>query len=285
MLRRCCADATCLRILEVFIMVRTLNLRGLLVAAAVSAAFPLACSSSSTTTPPKGDGGGTSTSGGSKGSHSGGSNSSAASKSKGSSEASKASSSSKSPKDSGIEDAPKAHTDASGAGCGDTATLYTRLGGHAGIHSAVVAIVGKELMNADIASYFFFQTTGAAPTDGHPSPAQIEECFTYFVGSALGGAGESYPVKLSADAGGYQCRDLKLAHKALQINANTFATFLQIAGNELIALGVCTADLNTLAGALEGTAVDVVTVPGDAAVAPFPPNKVDAALHIAPDAG
>src|ERR1700679_133812 len=51
------------------------------------------------------------------------------------------------------------------AGDAGPSTLYSRLGGHAGIRGAVNAIVGQELENADINSYFFFQA--GAPGNGH----------------------------------------------------------------------------------------------------------------------
>ena len=62
-------------------------------------------------------------------------------------------------------------------------TIYTRLGGHAGIRGAVNAIVAAELADPDIVTYFFFQTTPPAP--GHPTADQIEECFTDIVGAAV----------------------------------------------------------------------------------------------------
>jgi hypothetical protein len=138
-----------------------------------------------------------------------------------------------------------------------TTTLYQRLGGHTGIRSAVNAIVAQELMNPDIASYFFFQS--GAPANGHPTEDQVEECFTDFVAHAAGGT-ESYPMTITSDAGVmYTCRDLTTIHTPLLISGGTFDEFVLIAGMELTTLNVAAADIMTLAGALNGTKTAVVT--------------------------
>jgi hypothetical protein len=143
-------------------------------------------------------------------------------------------------------------------GSSDTggSTLYGRLGGHAGIRGAVNAIVGAELQNADIASYFFFQA--GAPGNGHPTPDQIEECFTDFVGSAAGGP-ETYPTTITGDAGSYTCRSMTDIHAPLLISGGTFDTFVMIAGTTLTSAGVSSADVSTLAGALNSTKSQIVT--------------------------
>src|SRR5580698_3684066 len=64
-----------------------------------------------------------------------------------------------------------------------TSTLYARLGGHAGIRKAVDAIVGAELMDTRIASFFFNQVASPVPA-GHPTVDQLSECFTDLLGSA-----------------------------------------------------------------------------------------------------
>ena len=51
----------------------------------------------------------------------------------------------------------------SGVACNPGATLYDRLGGYTGIHAALVAIVGQELANPEIASYFFNQMASPVP--------------------------------------------------------------------------------------------------------------------------
>lgn len=149
-----------------------------------------------------------------------------------------------------------------------TTTLYERLGGHAGIRTAVNAIVGQELMNADIASYFFFQA--GAPGNGHPTADQIEECFTDLVGNAAGGP-ELYPTTITTDAGMYTCRSMTAIHAPLLISGGTFDEFVMIAGATLSGAGVSSADVTTLAAALNSTKSVIVTASlADAGLEPFP---------------
>jgi hypothetical protein len=170
-------------------------------------------------------------------------------------------------------------TDASGeASACSEGSIYTRLGGHAGIRGAVNAIVAAELADPDIVTYFFFQTT--PPTPGHPTADQIEQCFTDLVAFAVGGPGESYPPDggVTDDAGTFQCNpSMQSIHAPLLISGGTFDKFITIAGGVLTTAGVCPADIATLAGALEDTKTEVVTpslidagyqaFPGDAAAA------------------
>jgi hypothetical protein len=152
-------------------------------------------------------------------------------------------------------------------------TIYSRLGGHAGIRAAVNAIVAMELADPDISTYFFNQVASPIPA-GHPNADQIEQCFADLVGAAVGGAGESYPPSggVSDDAGTFMCRaDMMAIHAPLRISGGTFDKFIAIAGAELTALGVCPADINTLAGALVGEKSAVVTPSlADAGDQPFP---------------
>src|SRR5207237_7957991 len=75
------------------------------------------------------------------------------------------------------------------ATCSDAGTLYTRLGGHAGIRGAVDAVVKAELMDPNEVTYFFWQIH---PTAGHPSADQVSECFTDLLAGVAGGP-EKYP--------------------------------------------------------------------------------------------
>jgi hypothetical protein len=153
-------------------------------------------------------------------------------------------------------------TDASGeASACSEGTIYTRLGGHAGIRGAVNAIVAAELADPDIVTYFFFQTTTPMPA-GHPTADQIEECFADFVGAAVGGPGESYPPEggVSDEAGTFQCNpSMQAIHAPLLISGGTFDKFITIAGGVLTTAGVCPDDITTLAGALEGTKTEIVS--------------------------
>jgi hypothetical protein len=216
------------------------------------ASVAAACSSSSSPSNP-GSGGvdsGGSSSGGSSSGSSGGSTSSS-----GSSSGSGSSS-------SGVVG------DAGDAGGDAGSTLYSRLGGHAGIRGAVDAIVAAELADADIKTYFFNQVATPVPA-GHPTADQIEECFTDLLGMNAGGP-EVYPTTVvtltdaGADAGSFLCRDLGTIHAPLKISGGTFDKFVMIAGGVLTsAMGMApytytTADITTVAGVLTGTRSAIV---------------------------
>jgi hypothetical protein len=164
-------------------------------------------------------------------------------------------------------------------------TLYERLGKHSGIRAAVDAIVAQELMNTDIASYFFFQA--GAPGNGHPTAAEIEECFTDLVADAVGGP-ETYPATVetvdgevvtvgngeAADGGTYTCRgDMTTIHAPLLISGGTFDKFIIIASAELTTLGVASADVATIAADLESFKMVIVSPAyAGAGLQPFPGN-------------
>ncbi|HEX4449067.1 MAG TPA: hypothetical protein VH044_20140 [Polyangiaceae bacterium] len=159
----------------------------------------------------------------------------------------------------------------SGVACAAGATLYERLGGYTGIHSALAAIVGNELRNADIASYFFNQVAAPVPA-GHPSAGEIEDCFSVLLASIAGGP-YSYPPDggvAAPDGGSFACRDMATIHQPLLISGGTFDEFVSIAATTL-APTVCTADLTTIGGALNGTKPAVVkSTLADAGLQPFP---------------
>ncbi len=140
---------------------------------------------------------------------------------------------------------------------GSTSLLYTRLGGHAGIRSAVDAIVRAELGDPKIASFFFNQVASPVPA-GHPTVDQLSECFTDLLGSAAGGP-EQYPMPVTDEAGVFLCRDLVAIHQPLGISGGTFDTFVMIAATELQALGVAATDIATIGTVLEGTKTEVVS--------------------------
>ncbi len=154
------------------------------------------------------------------------------------------------------------------AGAADAGSLYSRLGGHAGIRMAVDAVIAKETANQDIASYFFFQ--GGAPGNGHPTPDQIAECFTDLVGSVSGGT-ETYPATVTDDAGSFTCRAMTTIHAPLLISGGTFDEFIMIAAAELALLNVSSADIGTLGTVLVGTKPQIVTASlADAGLEPYP---------------
>ncbi len=151
----------------------------------------------------------------------------------------------------------------SAGGAGDASdSLYTRLGGHAGIRGAVEAIVGAELKDPEIASFFAFQTA-ATPTAGHPTADQLEECFTIQLSAAAGGP-ETYPATLGADKGSYACRASMVAiHQGFHISGAQFDKFIMIAGTTLSGAGVSAADITTIASVLNSTKAAIVDPAAD----------------------
>ncbi len=138
----------------------------------------------------------------------------------------------------------------------EAGTLYLRLGQHTGIRAAIDAIVGQELTDPQIASYFFNQVASPVPT-GHPTVDQLEECFTSLLGNAAGGP-EDYPLAVVDDAGSFTCRDMTAIHAPLHISGGTFDAFVMIAAMELSSLGVSPADVNTVGTVLNGTKPAIV---------------------------
>jgi hypothetical protein len=238
----------------------------------LAGAAAAACSSGNTTPAAAPEDAGTVTSSGSSGSSGG---STGSSRSSGSSNGSGSGSSNGSRSGSG--------SSSGGAGAADAgSTLYTRLGGHAGIRTAIDAIVAAELMDPDMKTYFFNQVTTPVP-DGHPTADQIEECLTDQLGSAAKGP-ESFPTTVvtrddaGADAGSFACRDdMTTIHAPLLISGGTFDKFIMIAGGVLVsAMGTgsytyTTDDIATVAGVLTGPKAAIVDPAlEDAGLQPFP---------------
>ncbi len=129
-------------------------------------------------------------------------------------------------------------------------TLYQRLGGHDGIHTAIGAIVKAELMDPDIASFFFNQVANPVPA-GHPTADQIEECLTNQLGNAAGGP-EQYPAMVTTSSGSFMCRDMTTVHQPFHISGGTFDKFIMIAAGVLQGAGVSSADIMTIGMVLTG---------------------------------
>jgi hypothetical protein len=142
-------------------------------------------------------------------------------------------------------------------------SLYKRLGGHKGIRSAVDQVVAAELGDPIIAPFFSAQVATTTPA-GHPNADQVEECLTYQLANAAGGA-ETYPVKLDATHGSWQCRDMATTHRTLGISSSVFDRFVMIAANKLTSLGVTPADVATIGTVLNGTKPEIVTSDAGAA--------------------
>jgi hypothetical protein len=143
---------------------------------------------------------------------------------------------------------------------------------HGGIRSAIDAIVGAELADPDIKTYFFNQVQSPVPV-GHPNASQIEECFTDLLGSIAGGP-EVYPPEggVTDDAGAtFMCRDMTTIHAPLLISGGTFDKFVTIAAGVLQSLGVSSCDIATVGAALVGTKPAIVSASlADAGSQPFP---------------
>jgi len=127
-------------------------------------------------------------------------------------------------------------------------SLYERLGKKEGIAKAITAVVDAELKDTEMASYFFFQVQTPIPA-GHPSRAQIEECFVLQLSEAAGGPEKYAGSKVS---GGFACRDMTTAHKDLGIPEGVFDRFITIAAGVLKGAGVAEADIKVIGGVLNG---------------------------------
>jgi hypothetical protein len=139
-------------------------------------------------------------------------------------------------------------------GAGGSGSLYDRLGGTVGITGAVDAIVGAEVEDADIASYF----SQSSNPDYSPTVADIKACLVLQLVAVSGGPA-SYPAKTST---GYQCRDMGTAHADLGINSGTFDKFVSIAA-ATIKDAVSADDLVVIGGVLTGTKTSIVTAHPD----------------------
>ncbi len=139
-----------------------------------------------------------------------------------------------------------------------TTTLYDRLGKRDGIAKAVKDVVEGpmgEAADPQILSYFGIRT---GHQGGDPTLGVVEDCFTQFVAKAAGGP-EAYPFTSTAmGSNGFVCRDMANSHTGLGITSAAFQKFVSIAAAKLSAAGVSMADLQTLGGALLGTASDIV---------------------------
>jgi hypothetical protein len=145
-----------------------------------------------------------------------------------------------------------------GAG-GESGTIYDRLGGDAGIKLAVAAIVGAEVTDTDIASYFSQSTSNP---NYSPSVTDIEECLVLLLDSSTGGPQTYLGTKVTS---GFACQSMVEAHADLGINSGTFSKFVSIAATVLAAppFSVSTADLTVIGSVLLGTHDDIVTASPD----------------------
>lgn len=131
-------------------------------------------------------------------------------------------------------------------------TMYQRLGGHAGIVGFISLAVDNVLKDPELAAYF-----GMTGKPGHPTKAQIEECFVDMVGKLTGGP-ELYPTKTGD---GYQCRDMKTAHIGLKITGASFDKFVANIAATATAAGVSANDLGAIGAVMNGYKAQIVEVP------------------------
>ena len=129
------------------------------------------------------------------------------------------------------------------------ATLYVRLGGHAGIHAYMVDVITQEIKDPQQAAYF---TQIGKP--GHPSYADMIDCMTELLGSATGGP-EVYPTQLPD---GYQCRALQTAHTGLNVTDPIFTAFVTMATSVATAQGVAPRDIASLGALFNATRTQIV---------------------------
>jgi hypothetical protein len=167
-------------------------------------------------------------------------------------------------------------------------SAYERLGGAKGVRDFVSAEVAKVLEDADLKTYFFRQVATPIPA-GHPSAAQITECFSRLVGSVV--KGETYPGTPVVDAmntntPNFTCRtDFAAMHAGLRIGDKTFDKFVGVlaadlmplvepdANKPLVAGKISQAEFDTVAKALTDTKTPIVDPGAPSGPAPFTPAQ------------
>lgn len=166
---------------------------------------------------------------------------------------------------------------------GGGTTAYERLSGHAGLLAFVKGEVeNKVLQDSNLKTYFFNQVATPIPA-GHPSAAQIEECFTRLVATVVGE--ESYPGAPVTDAANsntptFTCRAMTASHAGLKIGSKTFDAFVGVIAADLMPLVVpdgttltmghiSQSEFNVLAAGLTGTKTAIVDPQAPEGPAPF----------------
>lgn len=165
-------------------------------------------------------------------------------------------------------------------------SAYERLGGKEGVRSFVSTEVGKVLSDEQLKTYFFAQVASPIPA-GHPSGAQIIECFSRLVASVV--EAEEYPGPPVSDSSNastpnFACRtDFAAMHSGLKIGSGTFDKFVGVIATDLTPLietdpqkplergKISQAEFNALAAALTGTKSAIVDPTAPVGPAPFTP--------------
>jgi hypothetical protein len=151
---------------------------------------------------------------------------------------------------------------------GNVPTLYEQLGGHAGLKQFITLTVTALLKDPQQASYFVLQfsaggtspaTWSGPPYPGHPSAADLIDCFTDLAGSATGGP-ETYTTATTTDKlpDGYSCRNLETTHTMFHIPNGVFNDFVTIAAGVAATNGVSPTNIAKLGALLGGVKSQVV---------------------------
>ena len=184
--------------------------------------------------------------------------------------------------DAGAETDAGNTTDSGGNQPPPTLSAYERLGGSAGVRTFVSGEVAKVLEDATLSTYFFNQVAETIP-EGHPSGAQIIECFSRLVGMVL--EAETYPGAPVNDpentnTQNFTCRAMGPSHVGLRIGGGTFDAFVGVLaadlmplvageGEELTVGKISQAEFDAVAAALVGTKSAIVDPEAPEGPAPF----------------
>jgi truncated hemoglobin YjbI len=119
--------------------------------------------------------------------------------------------------------------------------LYGRLGGEAGISMVVENFVGRVVSDVRINSYFL---------DPKVDATRLSRCLVRQIG-ALSGGPQQYP--------GEGCRDMRAAHKGMQIPVSAFNSTAVHLVAALEWAKVASADIDVILAAVRPTCHDIVT--------------------------
>jgi truncated hemoglobin YjbI len=119
--------------------------------------------------------------------------------------------------------------------------LFDKLGGEPNIRKVMGDFVGRVAKDPKINGYFLNSTVSAQ---------RVIDCLVIQVGTLTGGPGYTYP------SGG--CRDMKTVHTKMGVSKQDFDDTAAHLVAALQAAGVQQNDINTIIGAVAGTAPDII---------------------------
>jgi truncated hemoglobin YjbI len=120
-------------------------------------------------------------------------------------------------------------------------TLFAKLGGEPAIRTVVTDFVGRVVKDPKINGYFL---------NSRVSGQRVIDCLVLQVGTLTGGPGYTYP------SGG--CRDMKTVHTKMGVSKQDFDDTAAHLIAALQAARVPQADIDTIVGAVAGTAPDII---------------------------